>query len=372
MNVPFMDLKTQYRTIASEINTRIANVVENADFILGEDLTLFEEEFARYCNTRFAVGLDNGTSALELALRAYGIGPGDEVITAANTFIATVSAIAFTGAKPVLVDIEPQTYNVAVSDIEPLITPHTRAIIPVHLYGQSANMEPIMELAKRYGLVIIEDACQAHGALYKGSKVGSIGHIGCFSFYPAKNLGAFGDGGMLVTNDPEIADRVRMLRNYGQQQKYKHLFIAYNRRLDTLQAAVLRTKLKFLDTWNNARRRHASLYNELLSTSHLVLPLETEYTHHVYHLYVVRTAERDALQTFLKDRGVTTGIHYPIPVHKQQAYQYLGYRQGDFPNSEAYAEQILSLPMFPELTEKQIRYVTKTISEFGRCKGKAA
>lgn len=364
MNVPFMDLKTQYRTIASEINTRIASVVENADFILGEELTLFEEEFARYCNTRFAVGLDNGTSALELALRAYGIGPGDEVITVANTFIATVSAIAFTGALPVLVDIDPQTYNIAVSNIEPLITPHTRAIIPVHLYGQPADMDPIMEIARKHNLIIVEDACQAHGALYKGQTVGSIGNIGCFSFYPAKNLGAFGDGGMLVTNDKEIADRVRMLRNYGQQEKYKHLFIAYNRRLDTLQAAVLRVKLKYLENWNEARRRHAGLYAKLLSNNNLSLPLETKYARHVYHLYVVRTAKRDALQKHLKNNGIATGVHYPIPVHTQQAYQYLGYHKGDFPISEAYAEQILSLPMYPELTEEQIEYVAKVIKEF--------
>lgn len=365
MNVPFMDLKTQHRTIASEINTCISNVVETADFILGEELTLFEEEFARYCNTRFAVGLDNGTSALELALRAYGIGPGDEVITAANTFIATVSAIAFTGALPVLVDIDPQTYNIATNNIDSIITKRTRAIIPVHLYGQPSDMDPIMEIAKKHNLIIVEDACQAHGALYKGQKVGSIGNIGCFSFYPAKNLGAFGDGGMLVTNDKEMADRVRMLRNYGQQEKYKHLFIAYNRRLDTLQAAVLRVKLKYLENWNEARRHHAGLYTKLLSNNNLSLPLETKYAHHVYHLYVVRTARRDALQKHLKNNGIATGVHYPIPVHTQQAYQYLGYRKGDFPISEAYAEQILSLPMYPELTEEQIRYVAKTISEFG-------
>lgn len=364
MNVPFMDLKTQHRTIASEINTCISKVVETADFILGEELTLFEEEFARYCNTRFAVGLDNGTSALELALRAYGIGPGDEVITAANTFIATVSAIAFTGALPVLVDIDPQTYNIATNNIDSIITKRTRAIIPVHLYGQPSDMDPIMEIAKKHNLIIVEDACQAHGALYKGQKVGSIGNIGCFSFYPAKNLGAFGDGGMLVTNDKEMADRVRMLRNYGQQEKYKHLFIAYNRRLDTLQAAVLRVKLKYLENWNEARRHHAGLYTKLLSNNNLSLPLETKYAHHVYHLYVVRTARRDALQKHLKNSGIATGVHYPIPVHTQQAYQYLGYRKGDFPISEAYAEQILSLPMYPELTEEQIEYVAKTIKKF--------
>lgn len=364
MNVPFVDLRSQYRGIEKEIDASIKNVIENADFILGQELEQFEKEFAQYCDVQFAVGLDSGTSALELALRVYGIGPGDEVITVANTFIATASAIAFTGARPVLVDIDPQTYNIATSNIASVITKRTRAIIPVHLYGQPADMDPIMEIAKKHNLIIVEDACQAHGALYKGRKVGSIGNIGCFSFYPAKNLGAFGDGGILVTHDKEIAERVRMLRNYGQQEKYKHLFIAYNRRLDTLQAAVLRVKLKYLENWNESRRNHAGLYGKLLSGNNLLLPLEAKNARHVYHLYVVRAAKREALQKHLKNNGIATGIHYPIPVHEQPAYQYLGYKKGDFPISEAYAEQILSLPMYPELTEEQIAYVAKAIKGF--------
>jgi dTDP-4-amino-4,6-dideoxygalactose transaminase len=366
MNVPFVDLKAQYRTIAEEVNEGIGQVLENTAFILGRDVELFEQEFASYCNVSFAVGLDNGTSALELVLRAHGIGDGDEVITVANTFIATASAIAFTGARPVLVDIDPQTYNIEVGAIEQAITERTKAIMPVHLYGQPADIDPIMELAKGRGLIVIEDACQAHGALYKGRRVGSIGDAACFSFYPAKNLGGYGDGGILVTNDEDIANRVKMLRNYGQKEKYHHLFIAYNRRLDTLQAAVLRVKLKRLDEWNQARRRSAQLYNELLANSDVVTPVEASYAQHVYHLYIVRVQDRDGLQEHLKSRGVSTGIHYPIPVHLQEAYRYLGYQKGDFPITEGYAEEILSLPMYPELTEEQIQYVVQAINDFGK------
>jgi dTDP-4-amino-4,6-dideoxygalactose transaminase len=366
MNVPFVDLKAQYRTIAEEVNEGIGQVLENTAFILGRDVELFEQEFASYCNVSFAVGLDNGTSALELVLRAHGIGDGDEVITVANTFIATASAIAFTGARPVLVDIDPQTYNIEVGAIEQAITERTKAIMPVHLYGQPADIDPIMELAKGRGLIVIEDACQAHGALYKGRRVGSIGDAACFSFYPAKNLGAYGDGGILVTNNEDIANRVKMLRNYGQKEKYHHLFIAYNRRLDTLQAAVLRVKLGRLDEWNQARRRNAQLYNEFLANTAVVTPVEASYAQHVYHLYVVRVQDRDGLQEHLKSRGVSTGIHYPIPVHLQEAYRYLGYQKGDFPITERYAEEILSLPMYPELTEEQIQYVVQAINDFGK------
>ncbi len=364
MNVPFVDLKAQYHSIEEEINQAIAKVLQNTDFILGEEVGIFEEEFARYCGAQFAVGVDSGISALELALRAYDIGPGDEVITTANTFIATTSAISFTGAKPVLVDIDPQTYNMDIQAIEPAIAEYTKAIIPVHIYGQPVDMDPIMEIAERNRLVVVEDACQAHGAAYKGRKVGSIGHVGCFSFYPAKNLGAYGDGGILVTNDPEIAEKVRMFRNYGQKEKYHHLFLAYNRRLDTLQAAVLRVKLRHLDKWNERRRNNANLYDHFLHNMDIATPFEAPYAWHVYHLYVIRSVERDKLQSWLRFNGISTGIHYPIPIHLQQAYKDLGYQQGDFPVTEKYAGEILSLPMFPELTEKQIEFVCNKIKEF--------
>ncbi len=364
MNVPFVDLKAEYKVIAREVGERMGRVMENADFILGEDVHLFEQEFASYCGARFGVGLDNGTSALELALRAYGIGEGDEVITVANTFIATASAVAFTGARPVLVDIDAQTYNIDVRAIERAITARTKAIIPVHLYGQTADMDPILDLAQAKKLVVIEDACQAHGALYKGGRAGSIGDVGCFSFYPAKNLGCYGDGGLLVTNNEEIADKVRMLRNYGQKEKYYHQFIAYNRRLDTLQAAVLRAKLPRLDEWNESRHKAARIYGQLLAHTDVTAPMEASYGRHVYHVYVVRGRNRDGLRAYLQSRGISTGIHYPVPIHMQEAYRYLGHRAGDFPVTEQYASQILSLPMHPFLSEEQIEYVAHTIADY--------
>jgi dTDP-4-amino-4,6-dideoxygalactose transaminase len=362
LKVPFVDLNAQYQSIATEVKEAISRVIEKSDFILGEELELFEKEFAEYCETNFAVGVDNGTSALELALRAYGIGDGDEVITSAHTFIATASAIAFTGARPVLVDIDPKTYNLNPDGIEATITGNTKAIIPVHLYGQPADMDPIMDIARRHGLFVIEDACQAHGAFYKERKAGSIGDCAAFSFYPAKNLGAYGDGGMLVTSNLEIAEKVRMLRNYGQKEKYHHLFLAYNRRLDTLQAAILRIKLRYLDKWNEARRCHAGLYNELLSkVDEVITPTETPYAYHVYHLYVIRIHNRDALRQYLLTKGVATGLHYPIPIHLQPAYRNLGYQKGDFPTTEEFAFQVLSLPMYPELTVSQIEYISNMI-----------
>ena len=364
MNVPFVDLTSQHLPIIKDIEAAMHTVVEKTDFILGKDLIEFEEQFAGYCGTKFAIGVDSGTSALELALRAVDIGHVDEVITVANTFIATASAIAFTGAKPVLVDIDKGTYNISVEGIKAAISPKTKAIMPVHLYGQPADMNPILDLARENNLAVIEDACQAHGAEYGGRKVGSMGDVGCFSFYPAKNLGAFGDGGIVVTDNPDIADRIGMLRNYGQREKYDHRFIAYNRRLDTLQAAVLRIKLRQLDQWNELRRAHADLYNEMLLGKGLILPVEAECAHHVYHLYVVRTEKRDRLQAHFSEKGISTGIHYPIPIHLQNAYKYLGYGSGDFPCVERFADQILSLPMFPGMTREQIEYVAEAIGEF--------
>jgi dTDP-4-amino-4,6-dideoxygalactose transaminase len=365
--VPFVDLAVQYTAIKEDIHTAISNVLQKTDFILGQEVELFEKEFAAFCEADYAVGVDSGTSALELALRAYGISSGDEVITVANTFIATTLAISYTGATPVLVDIDPQTYTMDVSWLERAITPRTRAIIPVHLYGHPADMDPILEIARRHNLVVIEDACQAHGARYKGKRVGSLGHAAAFSFYPAKNLGAYGDGGMVVTNDTQIAETVRLMRNYGSTQKYHHLIQGYNRRLDTVQAAILRIKLQHLEAGNEARRQHARQYGELLGhgNNSIILPTEAHYAEPVYHLYVIRIEDREGLQAHLQREGIAFGIHYPLPVHLQPAYQDLGgYERGSFPVTEHYAEQILSLPMYPELKPDSIEYVAETIKSF--------
>jgi dTDP-4-amino-4,6-dideoxygalactose transaminase len=362
--VPFIDLRAQYRSIASEIDAAIAEVIHNTAFILGKDVSLFEEEFAQYNQAKYAVGVDSGTSALELALRAFGIGPGDEVITAANTYIATALAISYTGARPVLVDIDPQTYNIDANMLADAITAKTKAVIPVHLYGQPAAMNPILEIARKKDLIVIEDACQAHGAKYKGRRMGGLGHAAAFSFYPAKNLGAFGDAGMVVTQDEDVADTIRMLRDVGQREKYHHDVKGYNHRLDTLQAAVLRVKLMYLDEWNAARRQHAHQYNQLFAGSQVITPTEADYAEHVYHLYIVRVEDRDGLREHLTERKVYTGIHYPIPIHLQRAYQDLGYQRGDFPITERYADQIVSLPMYAELTPQMIDYTVESVLSF--------
>lgn len=364
--VPFVDLKAQYQTICDEVDQAILEVVRGAGFILGKQVGAFEEEFASFCGTRYAVGVDSGTSALELALRAFGIGPGDEVITAANTFIATALAISFTGATPVLVDQDPGTYNLDVSRLESALTHRTRAILPVHLYGQPADMDPIMEVAGRHGLVVIEDACQAHGARYKGRRAGSIGHAAAFSFYSSKNLGAYGDGGMVVSNDERIRDSVRMLRDFGQREKYRHELKGYNRRLDTLQAAVLRIKLKYLDEWNQSRREIADWYGKLLGPAGIAVPDRAGYAEHVYHLYVIRVADRNGLAAYLKQNGIATGIHYPIPIHLQPAYRDLGHQKGDFPITEDFADQIISLPMYAELPRESVEFVSHAILESGQ------
>lgn len=363
-NVPFVDLGVQYRAISAEIDDAITKVIQEADFILGREVRLFEEEFAEFCDASYAVGVDSGTSALELALRAFDIGPGDEVITAANSFIASALGISHAGAKPVLVDVDPYTYTLDVTALERAITRRTKAIIPVHLYGHPAHMAPIRQLADKHGLVVIEDACQAHGARYKGKRAGSLGHAAAFSFYPGKNLGAYGDGGAVVTKDKKIASRLEMLRNYGQKEKYKHLFLGYNRRLDTMQAAILRVKLKYLEKWNAARRWNAKLYQKHLEGSGVVIPGEAPGAESVWHLYVIRTEQRDALKDHLVSKGISASIHYPIPIHLQPAYQDLGYKRGDFPVTEAYADRILSLPMYAELTDSQIEYISGAIAEF--------
>lgn len=363
MNIPFVDLGRQYDSIKYEINGEIEKVLKSAQFILGENVEAFENEFASYCGVKYGVGVASGTDALVLSLRALGIRSEDEVITAVNTYIATVDAIARNGAKPVFVEPEPESYNIDVTKIEEKITDKTKAVLPVHLYGQPADMDPILEIAERHNLKVIEDAAQAHGAEYKGKKTGGLGDVACFSFYPSKNLGAYGDGGMVLTNDAEIAEKIRTLRNYGQRKKNFHELIGYNSRLDELQAAILRVKLKYLDEWNDLRRKHAKHYNELLDgVSKIIVPVEKEFAKHIYHLYVIRYRDRDKLQDYLHSRGIHTGIHYPVPVHLQKAYSHLGYKKGDFAAAEVCADSILSLPMFPELTEAEIEFVSNSVT----------
>jgi dTDP-4-amino-4,6-dideoxygalactose transaminase len=361
--VPFVDLACQHAALHDEVVAAMERVLREADFILGRDVACFEDEFARYCGCEYGVGVDSGTSAIELALRAYGIGAGDEVIVPANTFIATAFAVSSTGATPVLVDIDAATQTIDVTRLEDVVTLRTRAIIPVHLYGQPAHMDPILEIAGRRRLVVIEDACQAHGARYFGRRVGSLGHAAAFSFYPSKNLGGCGDGGMIVTNDGDVVKDLQLLRNYGQPQKYHHLVLGYNRRLDTLQAALLRIKLRHLDTWNNARRSRAALYGRLLGPP-IQAPVQADYSEPVWHLYVIRTSARDNLLKYLDKRGISVGIHYPIPIHLQPAYSSLGHLQGAFPVTERAAKTILSLPMYPELPLSAIEEVADAISAF--------
>jgi len=347
--VPFVDLRTQYLSIKAEIDTAVLNVFDSTQFVLGKEVAAFEELFAAYTQTSYVMGVNTGTSALHLSLLAAGIGKGDEVITTPFTFIATVSAIDYTGATPVFVDIDPVSFTIDPAKIEAAITPRTKAILPVHLYGQPADMDPIMEIAKRHGLVVIEDAAQAHGAEYKGRRVGSIGDLGCFSFYPGKNLGAYGEGGAVTTNNPEFAHTIRMLRDWGAERKYYHDLKGYNYRLEGVQGAVLKVKMKYIEGWTEARRTVAARYDAALADSGIPTPHAAPDRRHVYHIYAIRDAQRDALQTYLHDQGVNTGIHYPIPVHLQRAFAELGHKDGDFPHSEAAAREVLSLPMYPEL-----------------------
>jgi dTDP-4-amino-4,6-dideoxygalactose transaminase len=359
--IPFVDLKAQYLTVKPEVREAIDRVLESQHFVLGPEVKRFEQEFAAYCQADDAVGVNTGTSALHLALLAAGIGPGDEVITVPFTFVATVAAIRYSGATPVLVDIDPASYTIDPALVEAAITPRTKAILPVHLYGQVADMDPLLEIAQRHQLLVIEDACQAHGAEYRGRRAGSLGDLGCFSFYPGKNLGAYGEGGAVTTNNPEYARTIRMLRDWGAEQKYFHQLKGYNFRLEEIQAAVLRVKLRHIESWTEARRLHAHRYAEVLAMAPVSTPHERSYARHVYHVYAVRTAARKALQQFLKERGVQTGIHYPIPVHLLEAHADLGYRPGDFPHSERAADEVLSLPMFAELTDSQIDEVGEAI-----------
>ena len=373
MKIPFLDLVAQYEGIKEEIKKEIEEVLQSGSFILGEKVERFEEEFARYIGVRFCVGLNSGTSALFLGLKALEIGRGDEVILPSNTFIATYEAILSAGAKPVLVEPDRRTYTLDLHAVERAITRKTKAIIPVHLYGQVAPMKPLLEMARGNHLFLIEDAAQAHGSLFylerengnvKGVKAGSLGEIGAFSFYPGKNLGAYGEGGCIVTNHEEVALRVRMLRNHGQREKYFHDLLGGNYRMDSFQGAVLGVKLKYLDSWNEMRRKWASLYNESLSSLDIIPPYEAEYGRHIYHLYVIRVKDRDRLRKFLLEKGIETGIHYPIPIHLQKAYRERRKQNGSFPITETLSREILSLPIYPELTEEKVLSVVNGIQEF--------
>jgi len=364
--IPMADLKAQYFALKGEIDEAVGRVLTNAHFILGPEVSDFEKEFARYQHSDEAIGVNSGTSALHLALLAAGITRGDEVITIPFTFIATAATIDYTGATPVFVDIDPVTFNMDPAKIEAAITPRTRAIVPVHLYGQAVDMDPILEIARRRGLVVIEDAAQAHGAEYKGRRVGTIGDIGCFSFYPAKNLGAAGEGGAVVTNHPEYARKIRLLRDWGSAKKYVHSVIGYNYRLEGIQAAILRVKLRHLDEWTNARQRWAEIYHQVLGEAGIRIPLARPFATPVWHCYTIRVADRDRIQAELLAQGIQTGVHYPIPIHLQPAYAHLGYRRGDFPISERAAEEVLCLPIHADLTESQVREVASAVVSASR------
>jgi dTDP-4-amino-4,6-dideoxygalactose transaminase len=364
MTIPLVDLRKQYAPLKDEILSGIEHVFEGMQLFLGENVQALEKDFAKFCGAGYGVGVSDGTAALHIILRAMDIGPGDEVITVSHTFIATVEAILLSGAKPVFVDIDPATYLMDVTQVEAKISPHTKAILPVHLYGQTVDMDPLLELASKYHLHIIEDAAQAHGAEYKGRKAGSLGDAAGFSFYYSKNLGAYGEGGFITTNDPELYRRMRMIRDHGSERRYYHDLIGMNARLDEIQAVVLRAKLPHLSEWNQQRRTHASLYNQLLQGSLVVTPVEQAGNTPIYHLYVVRVPRRDELQAWLKDHGIFTGIHYPVPNHLQPAMKSLGYKPGDFPITEQVVKEIISLPMFAELTDEQVASVVNEIHAF--------
>jgi dTDP-4-amino-4,6-dideoxygalactose transaminase len=374
MNVPFLDLKAQYLPIKDEIHAALDGVLEKTAFAGGPFVAQFEKEFAAFCGAEQAVGVGNGTDALWMALLALGVGPGDEVITVPDTFIATAEAISYCGATPVFVDVDEKSYNMDPAKLEELLVtrnsqPATRAklkaVIPVHLFGQMADMGPIMKIARKYGLFVIEDASQAHGALYEGKPAGSIGDAGCFGFYPGKNLGAYGEAGAVVTNNTALADKMRMLRDHGSAKKYYHQVVGWNARMDGFQGAVLSVKLKYLPQWNEARRKNAALYNDFFAgLDKAIMPAEMAYAKHVYHVYALRVKNRDALIAALGEKGIGTNIHYPIPIHLQNAYEFLGIKQGSYPVAEQCASEFVSLPMFAELTAEQIRYVCDEVKSF--------
>lgn len=358
MHVPFINLRAAHDPLRAEFITAIEEVIDSSAFAGGPFVAKFETEFAAFCQSAHAIGLGNGTDALWLSLLALGVGPGDEVITVPSTFLATAEAISFTGARPVFVDIEERTYTLDPELLEKAITSRTRAVIPVHLFGQTADMDPIMAIARKHGLHVIEDACQAHGAEYKGRPAGSIGDTGCFSFYPGKNLGALGEAGAAVTNNAKLAQKIQMLRDHGQSRKYHHAMVGWNARMDGMQAAALRIKLKHLAAGNAARRAHARHYDQLLGDLEgVIVPAAPPHGVHVYHIYALRVPQRDWLLQTLAGRGISCGIHYPVPVHLQEAYRSLSYGRGSFPVAERCADEFLSLPMFPELTPEQVQYV---------------
>jgi len=362
MKIPLIDLRAQYQSMKSEIDRAISEVFESSQFILGKKVEEFEQELAAYCDAAYGIGVASGTDALIISLESLGIGVDDEVITSPFTFIATAEAISRVGATPVFADIDPKTFNIDVGKMEQRISTRTKAIIPVHLFGHPADMDPILAVAEKYDLRVIEDACQAIGAEYKQRRTGGLGDTGCFSFFPSKNLGGAGDGGMIVTNNPGIAERAFLLRQHGSSRKYYHSLIGHNSRLDALQAALLSVKLKRLDDWNNKRRQNAFYYNKLLASVDLTTPSEAGYAKHVYHLYIVRTQTRDSLAAKLRENGIGAGVYYPLPLHLQEAYKSLGYKTGDLPVSEQAAAQCLALPQYPEITQEQIAFVAGTIS----------
>lgn len=364
MNIPFVDLRVQYLSIKEEIDKAIQEVIENTAFVGGTFVKEFETRFAEFCNAAHCVGVGNGTDAIFIALKCLGVGRGDEVITAANSFIATSEAITYTGAKVIFCDVDPESYNINPDLIEDKITEKTKAIVAVHLYGQPADMEKIMAIAKKYNLFVLEDAAQAHGAEFKGKKVGTFGDAAIFSFYPGKNLGAYGDAGAIVTNDEELAIKCKMLANHGRVEKFNHKFEGVNSRLDGMQASILSVKLKYLDEWNKKRIKAARKYNELLQNTEVITPSENSNAKCVYHLYVIRAEKRDELRESLKEKGIRAGIHYPIGLPFLKAYQYLNHKPDDFPVVHKYQNEILSLPIYPELSTDNIKYICAEISKF--------
>jgi len=364
-SIPLVDLKAEYYSIKTEIDTAIQQVIQKTNFIMGEEVGIFENNFARFCNAQYCVGVASGTAALHLAILACGIKPGDEVITTSHSFIATAEAISYCGAKPVFVDIHPQTYTIDPEQIKSKITSKAKAILPVHLYGQPADMNPIREIAEQYGLKVIEDAAQAHGAIYRGENVGMMGNAACFSFYPGKNLGAYGDAGAVVTNSVSVAEMVFVLRNHGRERgvKYEHSRLGYGERIDTLQAAILNAKLQYLDRWTEKRRELARRYNSLLLDTNIITPQELPDVRHVYHLYVVRHPKRDFILKFLQENKIGAGVHYPLPLHLQPAYKELGYKEGDFPQAEKTCKEVFSLPLYPEMEYSQQDAVVASIKD---------
>jgi dTDP-4-amino-4,6-dideoxygalactose transaminase len=364
MKVPFLDLKRQYSTIKKEMDGAVFSALSNTRFILGPEVKSFEEKVAAYCGAKFAIGVASGTDALLLSLRACGVKQGDEVITTSFSFFASAGVISRLGANPVFVDIDAETYNIDPDQIEKKISQKTKAIMPVHLFGQCADMDPIMDVAKQHNLKVVEDAAQAIGAEYKGEKAGTMGDLGCFSFFPSKNLGGAGDGGMVVTNDPEMGEMIRILRVHGSKPKYYHSTIGYNSRLDTLQAAILGVKLNHLDDWTKKRRKHAEVYNSAFKDLDIITPKQESFNYHIYNQYTIAVKNRDELRKHLKEKQIGHDSYYPVPLHLQECYRFLGYKKGDLPVSEKKAEEVVSIPVYPELTEEEQEYVISTIKEF--------